>query len=313
MNVVEEGITFESNDIKENWAYQLSELGYPEEKGLSGKGAYVVVIDPNIEKKKTQDPVFRHTYDSNEPTRREHGYKIGKIIKTLLPDAKVELVGIGDGTTGEVPYQIIEAVKRGASVINLSFGLESEYSTTDRDIYFRRIVNQAVKGEESPSFNADVKNLDEAQGQLNTLQMAKLQIAHALDFAEENGVTVIAASGYGFLDTDATSARYPNVIMVGGINSDGSCVDTPTNARVDIYAPGDDMTVNPDFKRTKDHASHSFAAPIVSAAAAIAGGIYNKNLHKTKEVVLSATQKTNGLNVINYRVLTNHLLQVPKV
>ena len=101
-------------------------------------------------------------------------------------------------------------------------------------------------------------------------------VADAVAYARERGVLVVAAAGNGHdesgegADAIPFPAAYPGVVGVGAIGADGARLSSSyVGPHLDIVAPGADVTVaNPGSGHRKASGT-SFAAPLVSAAAAL--------------------------------------------
>lgn len=98
-------------------------------------------------------------------------------------------------------------------------------------------------------------------------------LEHAIEQAYEQGIVVVAAAGNS-PDAVTFPASYPEVIAVGGATADGKRLASFTSrlTRVDLVAPAENvLTTSWDGQEPgwQPRTGTSFAAPIVSAAAAL--------------------------------------------
>lgn len=99
-------------------------------------------------------------------------------------------------------------------------------------------------------------------------------VAEAVQDAVDSGVVVVAAVGNRHDDTGADPppypAVYPGVVGVGAIDADGRRVaESPVGPYVDLVAPGADVTAAAAAGGHRRVHGTSFAAPFVSATAAL--------------------------------------------
>jgi subtilisin family serine protease len=102
------------------------------------------------------------------------------------------------------------------------------------------------------------------------------QLADAVLYAVHNGCLIVASAGNGGLEGNPPEfpADYPHVITVGATDQDGAVPPFSTlSSTLDVSAPGVDMVAAVPLSRdptgySSGLAGTSFAAPIVSAAAA---------------------------------------------
>ena len=131
--------------------------------------------------------------------------------------------------------------------------------------------------------------------QLSVNVAPSLDIEEAIQYATENNVVVVCASGNQYASTVVFPASNPNVIAVGATDRD--------NYRADFYNYGDDLDVvapGVDLYSTnlnngyKIDGGTSFAAPIVSGVCALLLSI-NPNLtrQQVRYIIESTCQKVN--------------------
>jgi serine protease len=118
---------------------------------------------------------------------------------------------LGDGTESDIAEAIFYAVDNGADVISMSLGFPGTGMPNGNGEFCTEIVG------------------------LNA----------SLDYAYDNGVTVVAATGNEGANTALCPAAHPTVIAVGATRFDAQ-VTTYSNrgSAVDITAPGGDMYVD---------------------------------------------------------------------
>lgn len=89
--------------------------------------------------------------------------------------------------------------------------------------------------------------------------------------------------------------------MVGGLTSSLQPIDTPKDARIDIYGPGENVTYpRGPVGVEQEGKSHSFAAPFVTIAAA---GLYSKytDPREIRDKLLGATRNIGGYHLIDWQ------------
>jgi subtilisin family serine protease len=128
---------------------------------------------------------------------------------TIMPIKAIDY--LGDGTETDIADAILYAVDNGADVISMSLGFP---------------------GTGAPNGNGDV-----------CTEIAGLNAA--LDYADAQGVTVIAASGNDGGNTVLCPAAHPSVIAVGATRFDAQVTSySNKGSALDITAPGGDMFVD---------------------------------------------------------------------
>ena len=113
---------------------------------------------------------------------------------------------------------------------------------------------------------ADIINL--SLGSMVGSQVTK----DAVDYAVNNGVTVIASAGNSGGSGPGFPARYENVAAVGAIDPNGAR-SSFSNKGGDIWAPGRDVHTTYLENGYKALNGTSFSAPYVSAMAAVLEGM----------------------------------------
>ena len=114
-------------------------------------------------------------------------------------------------------------------------------------------------------YDADVINL--SVGVPESLITKTFQLS--VEYAVKNGCIVVAAAGNDGTTTAIYPASYTNVIGVGSVNANNVRSSfSQHNASVDVVAPGEGLT-GVSLDGYSGNAGTSFAAPHVSAAAAI--------------------------------------------
>jgi subtilisin family serine protease len=135
-----------------------------------------------------------------------------------------------------------------------------------------RIFNEVV----FPYPQARVVNLSKTLVDVNEPAGSPLEVA-LLD-ADARQVVVVTGAGNarGIVKGTRWVRKFENVIVVGALNPQGTdlwiestTTGTATGAGVDLYAPGQDLTVVEAWKSTKQASGTSFAAPLVSGVVAM--------------------------------------------
>jgi type VII secretion-associated serine protease mycosin len=224
----------------------------------TGAGVRVAVIDsgvdaghPQLRGRVAQGNDFLHGDNSGRQDCVGHGTAVASII-AAGPLTGTGFQGLAPGAT-IVPVRISEQTEIDGKAVG------------DRGTprQFARAITWAVD-----NGDADVINLSLVMTDKNDEVQAAIQ--HALD---ENVVVVAAAGNHGDEQGGNPTpypAAYPGVIGVGAITADG--VRAPYSQHgdyVDIAAVGDQVTVAARGEGNRTDQGTSFAAPFVSATAAL--------------------------------------------
>ncbi len=135
-------------------------------------------------------------------------------------------------------------------------------------------------------------------------------VSEQIDYATQNGVVVVAASGNDGCNCIAYPARYPSVIAVGATNSSNTLANFSSyGANLDLVAPGVGLcstawtNANPSGLNACGLNGTSFASPIVAGTAAL---LLSQNPTLTPAQVTTALTGTatklapmNGANFTN--------------
>ncbi len=225
----------------------------------TGAGVRVAVIDsgvdadhPQLEGRVAQGADFLHGDASGRQDCIGHGTAVASII-AAGPLTGTGFQGLAPGAT-IVPVRISEQTEIDGKDAAADHG-------TPRD--FARAITWAVD-----DGDADVINLSLVMTDKNDEVQAAIQ--HALD---ENVVVVAAAGNHGDEQGGNPTpypAAYPGVIGVGAITPDGVRASYSQHGEyVDLAAVGDHVTVAARGSGNRTDQGTSFAAPFVSATAAL--------------------------------------------
>ncbi len=135
-------------------------------------------------------------------------------------------------------------------------------------------------------------------------------VSEQIDYATENGVVVVAASGNDGCNCISYPARYPDVIAVGATNSNNSLASFSNyGSNLDLVAPGAGLcsTVWTNAAQTGLNAcglnGTSFSSPLVAGAAAL---LLSQNPTLTPaQISASLTGTATKLSVMNNANFTN--------
>ncbi len=112
--------------------------------------------------------------------------------------------------------------------------------------------------------NADIINLSLGGAYPSSI------LGAAIDYAEANGVLVVAAAGNAGAETVIYPAAYPYVVAVGSVDSDGGDSSFSNyGAGVDLKAPGGSIYTTANSNGYTTISGTSFASPYAAAVAAL--------------------------------------------
>ena len=107
------------------------------------------------------------------------------------------------------------------------------------------------------------------------------ELHKAIKEAYEAGILMIASAGIG--DKTEYPAAYKEVMAVGSVGADGKITNnTPSDDKVDIYAPGELIKAATNFGMETVCTGTSMAAPHVTAVASV---LWQKNLNKSSNFI----------------------------
>ncbi|SFG71325.1 Subtilase family protein [Lachnospiraceae bacterium C7] len=260
------------------------------EKGLTGKGATIAIIDSGIVSENLDIDyskiIKKYNFaDDNSKVSDQvgHGTAVTSIIQAksdnnkgltgLLSDAKLmELQIQGSKTrTDDVSKAIKFAADNGADVINLSMGVDS-----DSD-----------------------------------------DLREAIKYAYSKNVIIVAAAGNDGTQQYKYPAAYDEVIGVGAVDAKGNVrASSQKNDSVFVTAPGDNMVLLDLTKKSKCKIASgtSYSSPVVAAMAAVAK---SQNKDVTPEELKKMLQETSvdagtpgyntsyGYGIVDFRKFAN--------
>lgn len=117
----------------------------------------------------------------------------------------------------------------------------------------------------------------------------------AIDFAETNGVLVIAASGNeSTFSAPSYPAAYSYVVSVGATNEDGYKAEFSNWGKVDVMAPGVDILSSVPGNLYEQYSGTSMAAPHVSGVAALVMHKFNTTDARKVRHILEVTADDFG-------------------
>ncbi|BEL05027.1 hypothetical protein Q0Z83_032180 [Actinoplanes sichuanensis] len=268
----------------------------------TGAGVRVAVVDSGVDVRnpqlKGQVVAGRDLLHGAVDGRRDcvgHGTAVAGIIAGL-PDGDSGVRGLAPGAT-VIPVRVTEDTDtKGQQQIPRSRSSADAFA-------------EAIRWAAGPA-NADVINI--------SLVMADPDpaVRDAVAEAVRAGVVVVAAAGNGGADAGVVyPAAFPGVIGVGAVKPDGVLADySQPGPHVDIAAFGDQVTVLSPVRGYRSVQGTSFAAPFVSATAALlrerfprdsAGQIADRLLRSADPAPGGARSAQYGVGLLDpYRALT---------
>lgn len=149
------------------------------------------------------------------------------------------------------------------------------------------------------------------------------KVRKAFDFAEENNVTIIAATGNNSKDLPLFPCAYENVICVGGVDNRGQMTDfTNYGAKVDVLAPSEwivstyPQKIESRVLRIKNYEiknGSSQAAPFVSAAVANLRLLHPNLKNDQIKSLLFRSSSKRALNETHARFVKYGMLDMKKL
>jgi membrane-anchored mycosin MYCP len=249
----------------------------------------------------------------------------GEGMKIAIVDSGVGRHPILDGKVTAVDYTEdkrgarCDLASHGTLVAGIIAGKDTEDSpfhglAPDAEILSYRVIDtlesSTSRDATIPVVNAIRNAVDEGADVVN-LSLTAVHtnaLRDAVEYAHDKGVVVVAAAGNsGAEGKKAYPAAYDNVIAVAGITPDGTHVESSSvGDYVDIAAPGEEIDgpapAGGGYGR-REEGGTSFAAPFVSATAALLKSYYPKASPDeiTARMMLTADHPAGGWNqVVGY-------------
>lgn len=240
------------------------------DRGLTGKGAVVAVIDTGVDlNHKDLKANIIGGYNATDQTKspqdgQGHGTHVAGTVAAVnnkvgvigvAPEAKILAVKVLDDHGGGTPFNIalgiIWAANNGANVINMSLGSSEPFMA----------VEAAVK------------------------------------YAVSKNVTVIAASGNDGADSHVDyPGAYKQVIAVGASNFNGKRAEFSNAGKaVEFIAPGEDVLSSIPGGTYEFNSGTSMASPHVAGLAALAVQAGAKTPDEVKAMLKAAAKPLKGL------------------
>ncbi|MEU4155410.1 type VII secretion-associated serine protease mycosin [Actinoplanes sp. NPDC026670] len=223
----------------------------------TGAGVRVAVVDSGVDVRnpqlKGQVLAGRDLLHGAADGRRDcvgHGTAVAGIIAGL-PDGSTGVRGLAPGAT-IIPVRVTEDTDtKGQQQIPRSRSSADAFA-------------EAIRWAAGPA-DADVINISLVMPDPDPA------VRDAVAAAVRAGVVVVAAAGNGGADAGVVyPAAFPGVIGVGAVTPDGTLADySQPGPHVDIAAFGDQVTVLSPVRGHRAVQGTSFAAPFVSATAAL--------------------------------------------
>lgn len=259
-------------------------------KGYRGEGAFVCVIDSglfmeheDIDKSRIVDKynVFDKSDDITDTMKNGHGTFVTGIIGAITDN--------GEGIAGIADKADIFSIK--------AFDKDRETYTSDLVGAFE----MASRYE-----NLDVLNMSLGVPAKNVDAGTKAMLQNAVNKLVDNGTIVVAAVGNDGNSDLNYPAAFDNVIGVGGVSKNKNrCYFSQTNNSVFVVAPGGVLNAGDTENKILSlsntlpngivqNSGTSFAAPHVSAVAAIAKSICHKMTQSQFMEILKNTSEDLG-------------------
>ncbi|SFF34599.1 type VII secretion-associated serine protease mycosin [Actinoplanes philippinensis] len=268
----------------------------------TGAGVRVAVIDSGVDVRHPQltgrVAAGRDLLHGAPDGRRDcvgHGTAVAGIIAGL-PDGGTGVRGLAPGAT-IIPVRVTEDTDtRGQQQIPRSRSSADTFA-------------EAIRWAAGPA-GADVINISLVMDEPDPA------VRDAIAAAVRTGAVVVAAAGNGGADAPvAYPAGFPGVVGVGAVTADGVLADySQPGTQVDIAAFGDQVTVLSPVRGHRAVQGTSFAAPFVSATAALlrerypadsAEEIVDRLLRSADPAPGGARSARYGVGLLNpYRALT---------
>ncbi len=276
------------------------------QKGLTGKGVKVAVIDSGINKShldfnknnilqgykcmyiqngvdENDNPIYDEIYEASDDAYTDvagHGTMVSGIISAAA-DNEMGIAGIANNAA-IIPIKVTDTDE---------FFLDNLFS----GLYMALV-------DESYNVDCDIINLSVGfipevafENSPDSIPIVKGWIQEYIDYAEDKGVVIVAAAG----NEGKSGTTYPSypagadkVIAVGSVGKDLSVSDfSQKNDKVFLTAPGEYITslLNTDTIGVKVGNGTSFSAPIVTAAVALIKEAYPDITPKQVRQLLAET------------------------
>lgn len=243
----------------EQWSLEYTSANVPWDKGYSGNGIRVAVIDSGVNSmhEDFEGANFQkgsNMLDGSHDVTDEHGH--GTFVSGLLAAVKDNQIGIA-GLCDEVEIIPIKC---------FGSGDETPFSYIISGIY------EAVD-----VYNCDIINISSGANKNLT------SLRQAVDYAVSKGVIIISAVGNDGTTELNYPAAYPNVVGVGAVDMNGKVASfSQKNSSVFVTAPGMRLCGiwhSGDSSYNKNGNGTSFSAPIVAAAA-----VFLKQYNRTADI-----------------------------
>lgn len=275
-----------TSDIYFDQQWYLNKIGAVaiREKGLSGKGVKIAVIDSGINASHSDFnqtnilqgynciPGTKNVNDCSDNVG--HGTMVAGIIAAQT-DNELGISGMASNAQ-IIPIKITDKIT--LNISNILAGIEKAIDT-----------------------DCDIINMSFGANGLDNDAMATLK--ELIDKAEEKGIIVIAAVGNtGHIDNAMNyPAGFDNVIGVGSVNESLTVSDfSQRNNSVFVTAPGNNITSISNSGGIESSNGTSFSTPIVTAVTAIIKEICpNYSLQDIKKLLMdtSTDAGANGYDV----------------
>ncbi|MGH8994169.1 MAG: S8 family serine peptidase, partial [Acidimicrobiia bacterium] len=213
----------------------------------------VDVTQPDLVGKVIQGENFS---GDSEPDQSGHGTAVAGII-AAQPDNGIGIAGLG-WATRVLSVRVLDSDGKGfASEIAAGIRSAVDYNRTPEGLPLPggqvRVVNLSLQ--------QDVESADQVSSELSD----------AIEYAQDQGVLVVAAAGNQSRGTAGYPANFPGVMSVAAVDhSDQLASFSNYGDWVDVAAPGVNvLSVAPGCDCWSTPSGTSFAAPFVSAAAAL--------------------------------------------
>jgi subtilisin family serine protease len=212
---------------------------------------------PPAEKKREIRVAVIDTGISTQAVSAEH---LAEGANYLLPESNTEDT-YGHGTA---VASVILAHAPDALLIPLVSNVYSKgkISFVDNDT-FARMIRDAVD-----VYHCDIINISAG------LVLDKQAIREAIDYAEEQGVPVLASAGNDYAENPGQiyyPAAYESVLAVGSLTADGTAIAefSQRGEWVDLFAPGEEILVSTLSGGQRTEKGSSYATARVTAAAVV--------------------------------------------
>ncbi len=241
----------------DQWAHTATNIRAVWSLGLYGNGVTVAVIDSGVDV--THEELAENLLPGKNYAENSAG--------TVDPDDVTDNVGHGTAVTG-----IIAAAVNGEGVVGVAHRAKIVPLRVAAAKTFSNSCIAAAVFDAVFTYDADVINM--SLGYKSDTDDASLAIREAVETALERGVIVVAAAGNANSSAYSYPASYDGVVSVASVakseNTYVRATSSQYNDQVTVASPGASVLVTKPGNSYVNGSGTSYAAPYVTAVAALA-------------------------------------------